>query len=305
MAYVTVFTPTYNRKHTLKRAFESLQRQTFLDFIWLIVDDGSTDDTNELVEEFKKEAVFPIEYYYKENGGKHTAYNFSHEFVKTEYRITLDSDDELPDNTLEQIKKAWESIPQEDYDRFWCLRGRCIVAETGEVMSDEWPQGINTLKGKKQHKQVLKALKGENPLCQKSNIFCKYLYPIYPGFKGTLPPGIIYETVNSDYDQYCVNDIFTIYHTDTPNSLVKTIPPQRYYYMSQYCINNMFEQVTYNKRIFKSLLSIYPNAKKSGIKFTEMMRDSNAWYKKLLILTLMPFSVIVWTFKEIHDKHFK
>ncbi|MBR5406796.1 MAG: glycosyltransferase family 2 protein, partial [Lachnospiraceae bacterium] len=67
---LTVFTPTYNRAHLLKRAYESLKNQTVKDFNWLIVDDGSTDDTKAVVDGFISEGIIPVEYHYVENGGK-------------------------------------------------------------------------------------------------------------------------------------------------------------------------------------------------------------------------------------------
>ena len=75
----TVFTPTFNRKELLEKLYKSLQKQTFKDFEWLIVDDGSTDGTKEKVEEFLSEKKLEIKYYFKENGGKQRAYNFATE----------------------------------------------------------------------------------------------------------------------------------------------------------------------------------------------------------------------------------
>jgi len=72
---ITVLTPTYNRGGALSDLYKSLQKQTIKDFEWLLVDDGSTDNTRSIVEEMKQTADFPIRYIYKENGGKHTALN--------------------------------------------------------------------------------------------------------------------------------------------------------------------------------------------------------------------------------------
>ena len=75
MKTITIFTPTYNRAHTLVRTYNSLCQQTCKDFEWLIIDDGSTDNTYEIVQEWIEESDFKIRYIYKENGGKHTALN--------------------------------------------------------------------------------------------------------------------------------------------------------------------------------------------------------------------------------------
>ena len=85
MESITVFTPTYNRAGLLGRCYESMKRQTNKDFIWMIIDDGSIDNTKEVVENWiKNEKTFKIQYYYKENGGLHTAYNEAIEHIETE-----------------------------------------------------------------------------------------------------------------------------------------------------------------------------------------------------------------------------
>ena len=72
---VTVFTPTYNRAYTLERLYKSLLNQTSYDFEWLIVDDGSTDNTSELIKSFQNNHFFDVRYYKQENSGKHVAIN--------------------------------------------------------------------------------------------------------------------------------------------------------------------------------------------------------------------------------------
>lgn len=108
MATITVFTPTYNRSQTLQRTYQSLIRQSNKDFIWLIVDDGSTDDTAKQVEMWHNiENGFQIRYVYKENGGLHTGYNKAIELLDTELAVCVDSDDYLTDDAVERIVNYW------------------------------------------------------------------------------------------------------------------------------------------------------------------------------------------------------
>lgn len=108
MKTLTIFTPTYNRAHILNNAYESLKRQTNKDFIWLVVDDGSTDNTEEIVRGWIDENIIEIKYIKKENGGKHTAYNVACENTFTELiMIALDSDDYLSDDAVEIIIDTW------------------------------------------------------------------------------------------------------------------------------------------------------------------------------------------------------
>ena len=105
---VTVFTPAYNRAYTLGRLYESLLKQTDKRFCWLIVDDGSTDQTEELVSNWIKENRIDIEYYKQENQGKPAAHNTGVELTKTELFTCVDSDDYLTDNAVGEILNAWE-----------------------------------------------------------------------------------------------------------------------------------------------------------------------------------------------------
>lgn len=107
MVTLTVFTPTYNRAHTLARTYESLCRQTCKDFEWLIVDDGSSDNTREIVEIWKAESKIPISYIYKENGGLYTGYNTAYANIETELNVCIDSDDYMPDDAVEMIVNTW------------------------------------------------------------------------------------------------------------------------------------------------------------------------------------------------------
>ena len=105
---LTVVTPTYNRGALLHNCFRSLQVQTVKDFEWIIVDDGSTDSTEESVQGFMREAPdMSIVYVRKENGGKHTALNASHAYIRGDYVLTLDSDDTLINTAVEDVLLAW------------------------------------------------------------------------------------------------------------------------------------------------------------------------------------------------------
>ncbi|HEY1937179.1 MAG TPA: glycosyltransferase family 2 protein [Candidatus Angelobacter sp.] len=130
----TVLTPTYNRAHTLSRVYESLCAQTFRDFEWVIVDDGSTDSTRELVEGWK--AFFPIRYSWKPNAGKHTAMNAGVAAAHGEFVLFLDSDDRCTANALERFDYHWRKIP--DPTRFANLSCLCSRPD-GSIVGEPYP----------------------------------------------------------------------------------------------------------------------------------------------------------------------
>lgn len=115
MKTLTIFTPTYNRAHTLARTYQSLCNQKNKDFEWLIIDDGSTDNTCEIVKQWICEADFKIHYTFKENGGLYTGYNTAYAKIETELNVCIDSDDYMPENAIELIINHWKTFGGNKY----------------------------------------------------------------------------------------------------------------------------------------------------------------------------------------------
>lgn len=137
MATLTVFTPLYNRINTLKRTYKSLKRQTSKDFVWLIIDDGSTDNPYEIIKEWIKiNNGFEIKYVYKENGGMHTAHNTAYENIDTELNVCVDSDDYMPDNAVELIVNCWNENKNKGYAGIIALD---FADSTKKVIGKELP----------------------------------------------------------------------------------------------------------------------------------------------------------------------
>ena len=170
----TVFTPTFNRKELLEKLYKSLQKQTYKDFEWLIVDDGSTDGTKEKVEQFLCEKKLDIKYYFKENGGKQRAYNFATEKANGELFICLDSDDKYVENGLETILKYWKK-----YEKNIDIAGMGYLSTypNGEVIGSSFPEKemIST-----QFKIYNKyRVKGDKGLMFRTEIIKKYKFPVF------------------------------------------------------------------------------------------------------------------------------
>ena len=134
---ITVFTPTYNRAHLLHQLYESLLGQSNQNFKWLIIDDGSTDNTKDVVDGFIKDNKIEIKYVYKENGGLHTGYNTAIEYLDTELSVCIDSDDWMPDDAIELILAVWNQNKSDDIAG---LIGLDYTAE-GELIGDHLPNG--------------------------------------------------------------------------------------------------------------------------------------------------------------------
>lgn len=173
---LTVFTPAYNRAHTLPRTYESLCSQNCKDFIWLVVDDGSRDNTAELVRQWQeKDNGFEIRYVYKENGGMHTAHNTAYEHIDTELNTCIDSDDKLASGAVEKILRKWDQVKDQGYAGIIALDADF----DGKVIGQGFPEGMTetTVIG-----YYAAGGSGDKKLVYRTDII--NLYPPYPVFEG-------------------------------------------------------------------------------------------------------------------------
>lgn len=193
MAFITIFTPAYNRAHTLPRTYESLRKQKNKDFIWLIIDDGSTDNTKQLVDEWMKlDNGFEIQYIYKENGGMHTAHNTAYENIHTELNTCIDSDDCLAENAIQLIYDKWNAVKNKNYAGIIALDADM----SGNVIGKGFDENLTetTLCG-----YYAGGGKGDKKLIYRTDIINQY--PLYPVFKGEKYVALAYKyrLIDQDY----------------------------------------------------------------------------------------------------------
>lgn len=134
----TVFTPTYNRATTLHRVYDSLVQQTFTDFEWLVVDDGSQDGTRELIDGWMRSSPFPIRYIWQPNRGKHTAWNLGVREARGELFLGFDSDDGCVPDALARFKYHWDAIPEHERDSFSAVTALCVDMQ-GRLIGTSYP----------------------------------------------------------------------------------------------------------------------------------------------------------------------
>ena len=201
MPRLTVFTPTYNRAHTLPRTYASLSRQDCKDFVWLIIDDGSTDDTRALVEAWQtQEHSFEIRYLYKENGGMHTAHNAAYEVIDTELNVCIDSDDCLAPGAVRKILAKWDSVQKDKYAGIIGLDADL----QGNLIGTGFPAGMieTTLSG-----YYAAGGSGDKKLVYRTDVMRQY--PPYPVFEGEKYVALAYKyrLIDQDYKLAVLNDV--------------------------------------------------------------------------------------------------
>ncbi|WP_019589091.1 MULTISPECIES: glycosyltransferase family 2 protein [unclassified Thioalkalivibrio] len=137
----TVFIPAYNRAHTLRRALDSVREQTLQDYEILVVDDGSEDDTETVVNEWAEDSGIPVRYYRQPNGGKHRAHNRAVGLANGELLMVLDSDDILLPECLARVHEAWCAIPPDEREGFVGVEGLCRDGE-GRLHGSAYPSDV-------------------------------------------------------------------------------------------------------------------------------------------------------------------
>ena len=201
MATLTVFTPAYNRAHTLPRTYESLLAQNCKDFVWLIVDDGSQDNTADLVRQWQeKDNGFEIRYIYKENGGMHTAHNTAYENIDTELNTCIDSDDMIAPGAVAKILAKWEQVKDLGYAGIVALdadlKGNIIGAGFPDEMKETTLMGYYAAGGS-----------GDKKLIYRTDVIKQYApYPVFEGEK-YVALAYIYRLIDQSYKLAVLNEI--------------------------------------------------------------------------------------------------
>lgn len=199
--FLTIFTPTYNRAYILPRLYESLCKQTMKDFEWLVVDDGSTDNTSKFITNCIKENKIIIKYYHKENGGKASAYNLAAKHACGELFLCVDSDDYLVNNAVERVEALWKTDRNKVHNEQKVIGQIYFRQHTNRTLITKYSGSVEfstLLNFYRQH-----GLRGDTMLVYKTAIIAKYSFPEYEGEK-FIPEAFI-------YDQYDEEGVLHIY----------------------------------------------------------------------------------------------
>lgn len=281
---LTIFTPAYNRAYSLHLCYESLLGQSCKDFKWLIVDDGSTDNTRELVDSWlSKDNGFEIQYIYKENGGMHTAHNTAYENIDTELNVCIDSDDYLADEAVKKVLEFWKKYGSEKYAGIVGLD----ATFDNEIIGKRFPDNLKetTLSG-----YYSNGGKGDKKLVYRTKIINKY--PPYPVFEGEKYLGLNYKYIlcDQEYKLLTLNEILCNVEYRTDGSSM-----------------NMYKQYLRNPKGFAFLRTVYMQYPTS---FKRLLIDNIHYVssclisknknfikespKKLLTILMAPFGFVLY-----------
>ncbi len=204
MKSITVFTPTFNRAFCLHQVYESLCRQTSNDFEWLIIDDGSTDNTKQLVETWIQEKKVEINYIYQKNLGMHGGYNTAYQNITTELNVCIDSDDYLTDQAIEKIITFWKKNGNNSYSGIVGLD----ATVDGKILGKEMPNSI--ISSSLEDLYYKHKITGDKKLIFRTEVVKQFpKYPIYENER-LVPLGSLYLQIDKKYELLCLNEVLCI-----------------------------------------------------------------------------------------------
>ena len=230
---ITVFTPTYNRCHTLERLYESLKKQTFTDFEWLIVDDGSTDETEELVTKFKKEQKITITYFKQKNSGKHIAINKGLDLAQGEWFFIVDSDDYLLNDAIQILEKYLQEIQNKKLAGIFFR----MEDENGKKIGDDFCS--NKFVSNHLDKKYVKGIDGDLAEIFKTEILKRFKFPEFKG-ESFCAEGLVWNRIALEYNSLFVDEV--IYVAEYLNNG-----------LSKNSINNRRKSASYSTLFYKEL----------------------------------------------------
>ena len=289
----TIFTPTFNRKELLEKLYKSLQKQTYKDFEWLIIDDGSADGTKEKVEEFLSEKKLDIKYYFKENGGKQRAYNFATDKANGELFICLDSDDEYVENGLETILKYWKK-----YEKNSNIAGMGYLSiyPNREVIGSSFPEKEMVSTQFDIYNKY--GVKGDKGLMFRTEIIKKYKFPVFDDEK-FITEAVVYNRICEKYKMVYVNEKIEIkeYQEDgltaKYNNLLLRNPKGQALYHNE--INS--QKLSFKQKILNNAV-YYKFCRAAGYKFGKIFKENK---NKLFLIFALGIGEYMWQ-KEKNKK---
>ena len=212
--FLSIITPAYNRAHTLGELKKSIAGQTFRDFEWIVIDDGSTDDTSHLLHEWENDPDLNLVHTRQENGGKHRALNAALKCARGELIFIVDSDDRLPPNALETIHSVWAKIPPEEKaGQIAGIIGLKADVE-GNIIGETLPHHVHTADALTLTYRY--GIRGDKAEVFRADVLKRFPFPEFEGEKFLTEAIVWYRIARAGYALYLVNAILyeTSYHAD-------------------------------------------------------------------------------------------
>lgn len=303
---ISIITCTYNRANTLPTVYKSLCNQTYKNFEWIVVNDGSDDNTEELVKSWINENKLDILYLYEENNGKHIATNLAISKANGYFEINLDSDDFLIDNALEIFIDAWNSIPKKEWKDYYAVKARCFDPKTNKPIGH--PKVSGRWEGHLLDAKYKYGFNFEMSAMSRIEVTRQYPNPDIRGGKknGGLrfyPEGIAQDLASRKYKTLYIPDTVRGYVTDDSSSLMgrnhKYDRSRENYYLWTHIVNDNLDYFFYDiKSFLKAFTGVSMDAKFLKMSYKNMMKTVKGPMRKTLVTLFIPLGHIAYLIKK-------
>lgn len=296
---LTIFTPTFNRAKSLRRTYLSLleaveNAEIGNDVEWIVVDDGSTDGTKEIIASWIKENKINIKYFWQQNQGKHIAMNFAVKQAKGNYFLVIDSDDALLPESLSLLLQEWDKVDKND---ICCISGRCVDS-CGKLVGLALPYSPLDIS----FTDLRMKLRNNGELLDlfQTKILKEYPFPKYDKRMRFCPEAIAWFEIAKKYKMRIVDKPVRKYYYDADTSLIKTRNVSRSvatFYLWRYLVNNLSSYIYYNpKEIMKAYVGLTRDGINIGYSISKILGGVNSMIKKMVVVLFMPIGYILSKF---------
>gem|GEM_PF-2554377 len=313
MKSITVLTPTFNRATTLKRVYDSLVNQTDNDFLWMVVDDGSTDDTEDLIQKFQNENKIRISFYKIAKSGQHKALQLGFDKASTKYLIKLDSDDALTCDAIESYKKSWETIEKEQRTDIGNISALSGSAHNDIVGNWRFPEGVGHIDSD-WFEMVLK-FRNNNDLssCTRTSIL-KEVYPPDYSFwnedKTNIIDGVLLPRLSRRCKTRYINKTLQLIYFDAPFSSLRSMNSYTNKFWkvlidNTYFLNENIDHFFWNPGYYiRLILKLIISTKLCGIGIKELFVQTGNNFLRFLIILFYPLSLLFYVYYKYIRREF-
>lgn len=292
MYKLTIFTPTYNRAPHLYSLYKNIKNQNYPreNFEWLIVDDGSSDNTSEVVQRFIDENIINVRYLKKENGGVHTAWNYGVNESQSEYFFRCDSDDSLE---VEALRKIDYHLKRIEGMNLAGICGLCKIKDSNEIVGEKFPQDEIDSTGLEMNFRF--KVTGEKAGCYKTEILRQFALP-EPTDVNFIYEGTMWRRIDKIYKTRFINEVFKIYTVSGEDSITNQIKKRfnPYYFSSKYyyytsAVNEIYDYLKLDKkRLYTYIIGISKNGVYSDRLLSKIIPEVKPIYAKVVIIACYP-----------------
>lgn len=302
--WFSIITCSYNRSHTIDSCYKAVRELNLpqdkqgnpVTFEWIIVDDGSTDDTAGKVEKWIKEDIIPIIYIYQPNKGKHVASNNGISRARGYAVIEYDSDDIILPDALLAMYNTWQSLPHDERPTVKGVTGRCIDSRNGKMIGKPVPYEPFIVSP--QDMRFKYHIDGEMFGFTLRSIMLEHPYPVFDGSTKFCPESIVIFEIGKRYREAVINTpvrIYTIGNSDSITTGGSRNRASQNYHLWKYEVNNLVTRYIFRSPVsmLKAVVGISMDGFRTGRSIRTIINDVTSRRMKLLVAAFIPAGYIL------------